>query len=111
MAWRNQPYHPVASVILISVTLFIVTALGHPAATQSEQQVAAVIILVMVHGLGNRSILINPKQVTSLHAANPSQPNKYLADEVKCLVGLADSKFVSTIEPCEEVKEILEQAK
>jgi hypothetical protein len=104
-------WHPVASVILLSVALFIATTFGRSAAPQSEQQVAAVVILVMVHGLGNRTILINPKQVTSLHASVPSQPNKYLAGEVKCLVGLADGKFVSTIEPCEEVKEILEQAK
>jgi hypothetical protein len=104
-------WHPVASVLLLSVALFIVTTFGRSAAPVEERQVAAVVILVMVHGVGNRSILINPKQVTSLHAAVPSQPNKYLADEVKCLVGLADGKFVSTIEPCEEVKEILEQAK
>jgi hypothetical protein len=105
-------WHPVAAVILVSVALFIVTTFGRSAVPESErQQVAAVVILVMVHGVGNRSILINPKQVTSLHASVPSQPNKYLADEVKCLVGLADGKFVSTIEPCEEVREILEQAK
>jgi hypothetical protein len=113
VTWRNQPFHPVAAVILISVALFLVTALGRSAAPENEQQpqVAAVVVLVMVHGPGNRSILVNPKQVTSLHASVPSQPNKYLADEVKCLVGLADGKFVSTIETCEEVKEILEQAK
>jgi hypothetical protein len=104
-------WHPAAAVILLSVALFIVTELGRSATPQNEQQVAAVVILVMVHGPGNRSILVNPKQVTSLHASVPSQPNKYLADEVKCLVGLADGKFVSTIEPCEEVREILEQAK
>jgi hypothetical protein len=34
--WRNQPYHPVASVILISVTLFIVTAIGLSAAPEAQ---------------------------------------------------------------------------
>jgi hypothetical protein len=31
MTWRNQPYHPVASAILISFMLFIVAALGRSA--------------------------------------------------------------------------------
>jgi hypothetical protein len=105
VTWR-----PAVAIVLISVALFIVTELGRSATPQREQQVAAVVILVMVHGLGNRSILVNPRQVTSLHAANPSQPNRYLTDEVKCLIGLTDGKFVSVLETCEEVKVILEQA-
>lgn len=113
MAWRNQPYHPVAAAILIGVTLFLVTALGRTTTPEkaAQPQFAAVIILVTLHGPGNRSILVNPTQVTSLHASTPSQPNRYLTDEVKCLIGLTDGKFVSVIEPCDTVKEILEQAK
>ena len=72
--------------------------------------VVVVLQLVMQHGIDGREISVNPQQVTSLHAAT-SKGNKLVANEVRCIVGLADGKFVSVVETCDVVKRLLEGAK
>lgn len=62
--------------------------------------------LLLLHGVTGREIRINPRNVTSLHASVP-QGNKTLAAEVKCLINTSDGKFVSVIETCEIVSQLI----
>ena len=67
--------------------------------------------LIVVHTIDGYEVLINPEQVTSIRAAKENEDNKFLANDVHCVIGLTDGKFVSTAENCEEVEQKLEEAK
>jgi hypothetical protein len=70
-----------------------------------------VVVLILLHGPGGHEIRINPEQVTSLRAAKPGEDNKFLTEGAHCMVSLTDGKFVSVVEPCEAVQQMLETAK
>jgi hypothetical protein len=71
---------------------------------------AIVLRLIVLHSLGGHEVAINPAQVTSLHAKADDQ-NRLLADEVTCVVGLTDGKFVSVTETCAAVRAKIEELK
>lgn len=64
--------------------------------------------LILLHTPDGHVVEINPAMVTSLHAAKEDAPNKQLTDAVRCLISLADGKFVSVVENCDTVKQLLE---
>lgn len=74
-------------------------------------KILAVIVLILLHGPDGHEIRVNMHQVTSLHASKPGEDNKLFTDDVKCIVGLADGKFVSVVEPCHIIHHMLEEAK
>jgi hypothetical protein len=73
--------------------------------------VAALAVILLLHGPGGREIRVNTAHVTSMHAAIEGEPNKAFTDEVRCVINLADGKFVSVIEPCHVVQSMLEGEK
>lgn len=68
-------------------------------------------VLIVLHGVGGSEVLINPAMVTSMHAAKPNEPNKLFTDAVACMISLSDGKFVTVVEPCDTVKQMMEQAR
>lgn len=66
-------------------------------------------LLIVLHALDGQEITIAPHQVTSLRAHRPDKPNALFTDEVNCLVGLTDGKFVTIKETCAEVRLLIEQ--
>lgn len=66
--------------------------------------------LVTLYTLDGHEVFINPKQVTSLHAAKEGSQNQLFADDVNCVIGLTDGKFVSVVANCNTVKQLLEGA-
>ena len=70
-----------------------------------------VIALLLLHGPNGREIRINSRNVTSLHAQVPGQPNKVIAAGVGCLINTTDGKFVSVVETCEAVSRMIETRK
>jgi hypothetical protein len=67
-----------------------------------------VLHLIVLHTVDGHEVAINPEQVTSLTAGKPHQDNKLLANNVRCVVGLTDGKFVSVSESCAAVRQLLE---
>ena len=65
------------------------------------------LVLIVLHSVDGREVTINPEMVTSLHAAT-EQGNRLLDKRVRCRVGLADGKFVSAVESCDAVRQLLE---
>lgn len=65
--------------------------------------------LVMLHGPGDREILVNPATVTSMHAAITGRPNEQLSQQVRCLINTSDGKFISVIETCDQVRNLFRQ--
>lgn len=68
------------------------------------------VVLILLHGPDGREIRINPQQVTSMRAASGDH-NELLTDSVRCMVSLADGKYVSVVEPCETVQKMLEETR
>jgi hypothetical protein len=69
------------------------------------------VVLILLHGPDGHEIRISPSQVTSMRSSVEGQPNKALDDDVRCMINLADGKFVSVVEPCHIVQHMLEEAK
>lgn len=67
---------------------------------------AVALSLIVLHRADGGEVIINPAQVTSLRATAGSLGR--LAPHGHCLVGLTDGKFVAVIEPCGDVKKLLE---
>jgi len=70
-----------------------------------------VIAFLLLHVPTGREIRVNSRNVTSLHASVPGQPNKALAEGVGCLINTTDGKFVSVVETCEAVSRMIETRK
>jgi hypothetical protein len=65
--------------------------------------------LLIIHTLDNREVIINTTQITEIQEARQSgDPDKRMDPHVKCIIALADGRFVSTAETCEDIHKRLE---
>jgi hypothetical protein len=65
--------------------------------------------LLVIHTLDNREVIINTAQITQLQEARDAgDPHKRTDPDVRCIIALADGKFVSTTETCEDIRQRLE---
>lgn len=64
--------------------------------------------LIVLYTVDGHEVFINPQQVTSLHAAKDDEPNKLFTDDVHCLIGLTDGKFITVVANCGTVRQLLE---
>jgi hypothetical protein len=69
------------------------------------------VILIILHAPDGHEIRLNPDQITSMHAAIPGEANKMISDKVECLINTTDGKFVSVVETCDTVRDLMEKAK
>ena len=67
--------------------------------------------MVLLHRADGGEVAVAPSQVTALHARAPAdRTNRAVTQEARCIVRLADGKLLSVLEPCEEVRRLLEAA-
>lgn len=66
-----------------------------------------VLHLIVLHVPDGSEVQINPEHVTSLRAR--SDDHKHFSPHVNCMVGLTDGKFVTVVETCDVVRELLER--
>ena len=68
-----------------------------------------VALLIVLHMADGRIVLINPDQVTHLRSAREvPEADKTFTGAVKCMVNLADGKYVTVVEPCDAVRQKME---
>ena len=67
--------------------------------------------LVLLHTVDGRETYVNPDQVASMSSHKTGEANKVLVESVECVLGLGNGKIVSVLEPCDDVKRLLEAAK
>lgn len=72
--------------------------------------VLAASLLVLLHRADGGVVLINPAQVTSLHAA-AGPKNKVWTGEARCVIGMTDGKLVAVLEHCDTVRKMLEESR
>jgi hypothetical protein len=66
------------------------------------------IMLVELHGPDGQHVFVNPPEVTSLR--EPRGVNSgHWAPGTRCLLVMADGKFITVAEPCDEVRQKLER--
>jgi hypothetical protein len=70
-----------------------------------------VVELITLHMIDGRVVQVNPRQVTQLLSSTPEQPNKALADGVKCVVRFVDGSYTSVAEDCNTVRKLMEGEK
>lgn len=63
--------------------------------------------LVELHGIGGQVIYINPPEVTSVREPRGLDSGHWVAG-IRCLLLMADGKFITVTEPCTEVRHKLE---
>jgi hypothetical protein len=74
------------------------------------KQLLITLHLVVLHSVDGHEVIINPAQVTSLIAAKEGRDNELYTNEVRCVVGMTDGKFLTVGERCDAVKQLLEGA-
>jgi hypothetical protein len=72
----------------------------------------AAAILIHLHNPHGATIDINPDQIVSLRSAAPEKhvDDRLLHGSIKCMISLADGKFVGVVEDCGKIKEMVEKA-
>ena len=67
---------------------------------------------LLLHRADGGEVVVIPSHITSLHAKAPTGgTNKVVTPAARCVLWLADGKVLAVIEPCEEVRRLLEAAK
>jgi len=67
--------------------------------------------LVILHRVDGGEVAVSPSHITSMHSRAPtSAQNKLVTGEVRCIVWLSDGKLLSVLEPCETVKQLMDEA-
>lgn len=69
--------------------------------------VLATIELVALHKLDGRVVFVNPDAVVQLAEPKPEgAAHKAFTDDVNCVVGLTDGRYVTVRETCPEVRKL-----
>jgi hypothetical protein len=70
------------------------------------------VVLISLHAPNGDRIDINPDTITSMHGRVPQRKGDaaLMAKEIECLINLSDGKYVSVVEKCDEVRELIKGA-
>ena len=74
--------------------------------------IAAVLVaLVILHRVDGGEVLVAPEHITSMHSkALGGARDKLITGEARCIIWLSDGKLLSVLEPCEKVKQLMNEA-
>ena len=69
--------------------------------------IVAQIVVVLLHTPDGHEVLLNPRQITAMHAAFPDKPNTTMTEDARCRISTTDGKFIAVIETCDTVRRIM----
>jgi len=68
----------------------------------------ATAVLLLLHTVDGREIDVNPTQITSMREAHEADdPSRAFTGKVRCMVNTSDGKYVTVIEECAAIREML----
>ena len=67
---------------------------------------AAAVTIIVLHSLTGAEISLNPEQIVALR--DGEHTGQHLAKEVECVITTSDGKFISVVETCARVRELIE---
>lgn len=69
-----------------------------------------VLHMIVLHTVDGREIDVNAAQITHMREAHDDNADdKYFTKGVRCMLNLADSKYVTVAETCEAVRKLIEE--
>jgi len=74
--------------------------------------VLAATVLIHVTTPDGAKVHINPSYITKLYPTKEALdkgPNQYVVKGAKCIITMADGKFISVTEPCDYVLRLIEE--
>jgi len=74
----------------------------------------AAVVLISVTAPDGAKLHINPSYITKMYPTKEALdkgPNQYVVKGAKCVITMADGKFVSVLEPCDYVLRLIEKMK
>ena len=67
--------------------------------------------LVVLHRIDGGEVAVSPAHITSMHEKAPgSARDKLISGEARCIIWLSDGKLLSVLEPCQTVKQMMDEA-
>jgi len=72
---------------------------------------AAAMSLILLHRVDGGEVAVAPEHITSMHSkALGGARDKLITGEAHCILWLDDGKLLSVLEPCETVKQLMDEA-
>jgi len=72
----------------------------------AEVFAADAMVMIVVHAPGeHEEIHINPLQITHLHSSRTK--NREMTEETECVIAMSDGRYVSSVESCDKVREMI----
>jgi len=71
------------------------------------------VVLITLHSPNGDSIDINPDSITSMRGRSPQHEGDegLMAKAVECMINLSDGKYISVVEHCDKVRELIKSVK
>jgi len=66
--------------------------------------------LVVLHRIDGGEVVLSPSHITSMHSKVLDPQKKMMTGAVQCVIWLDDGKLLSVLEPCETVKQLMDEA-
>ena len=67
--------------------------------------------LVVLHRIDGGEVAVSPAHITSMHSkALGGARDKLITGEARCIIWLSDGKLLSVLEPCQTVKQMMDEA-
>jgi hypothetical protein len=69
----------------------------------------AAVVLITLHAPNGDIITVNPDSITSMRDRAPQneQDEKLMVKGVECLINTSDGKYVSVLEHCDQVRDMI----
>jgi len=71
------------------------------------------VVLIVLHAVDGHEVYVNPDHIAILRPTSEAArgtPNQLIVKGATCVVGLSDGKFVSVIETCAAVRDMMDQS-
>jgi hypothetical protein len=68
------------------------------------------LVLLVLHGPDGREIDVSVNEITSLQCKMPKIENRLFHSGVNSIVNTSDGKFVSVVETCTQIRELIEKS-
>ena len=65
--------------------------------------------LIVVHALSGDEVDVNPAEITNIREAKGPADKDMVSKNVKCVISMSDGKFISVLETCDKVKQMLRE--
>ena len=67
------------------------------------------LVMIILHSGAGVEMAVNPALITNMRNPEPNNPS--FSPTVRCLINMADGKFVTVKETCEEVRRMMAREK